>query len=57
MDTFKELFWVVILPALAIGVIAFIAMGICHLNPRWRHLVGPDPELTPRKKDKLKTNT
>jgi hypothetical protein len=52
MDTFKELFRAVILPALAIGVIAFVAMGICYLNPRWRHLVGPDSELFPRKKMK-----
>ncbi|MDO8728386.1 MAG: hypothetical protein Q7K26_00675 [bacterium] len=53
MDTFKELFWVVILPALAIGVIALVAMVVCYNNPKWRHLVGPDPELATRKKKKF----
>ncbi len=50
MDTLRELLSVVVLPALAIGVLALVVMGICYLNPKWRHLVGPDPELTPRKK-------
>lgn len=49
-EVFMEFIKVVILPALGISTVALVVMLTCHLNSKWRHLVGRDPEMQPKKR-------